>query len=177
MVKTEKPQASLALKWTQIAHSILTAPFFIFAALSDSYVIKLESGESIDIAAHHGLLWQLLLWSVVLILVAQVISIWRLSTFSIVLYAWCGTWLVLVASALAMSGEFLSKELQNLSTGGQWVLDFLGVDFKIAHATVETGSAWIWILLGAISFVAFGTWQFVEKIVSYQRMMKPQSGN
>ena len=164
MVKATRASSSTGLRWSQIAHSVVLPPFTIFAALSDSYVFKLDSGETFDIAAHHGLLGQILLWSVVGALVAQIISLWRLSTVSVILYLWFGTWLVLIAALLAMSGEFLTKQVENLSTGGQWVLNFLGVDFEIAQSKVETGNAWIWILVSAVSMTAIGIWQFIEKL-------------
>lgn len=164
MVKATRASSSTGLRWSQIAHSVVLPPFTIFAALSDSYVFKLDSGETFDIAAHHGLLGQILLWSVVGAVVAQIISLWRLSTVSVIIYLWFGTWLVLIAALLAMSGQFLTKQVENLSTGGQWVLNFLGVDFEIARSTVETGNAWIWILVAAVSMTAIGIWQFIEKL-------------
>ena len=169
MVNKTRARSSVGLRWSQIAHSILLPPFTIFAALSDSYVFKLESGESFDIAAHHGLLGQVLLWSVIGVIAAQVVSLWRLSTISVILYLWFGTWLVLIAALLAMSGEFLTKQVENLSTGGQWILNFIGVDFEIARSSVETGNAWMWILLAAVSMIAIGTWQFVEKLLHHNK--------
>jgi len=154
---------STPLKWVQISHSILLAPFMIFAALSDSYLIRLESGESMDISAHHGPLGQLLLWSVVCIYAAQILSFWRLSTFTVWVYAWFGTWLLLVSVLIATSGEFLSEQVRNLSSLGQWLLNLLGIGFSIERATIEIGNAWILIFGAAISMIGISIWMFTEK--------------
>jgi hypothetical protein len=154
---------STPLRWAQIAHSILIGPFLIFAAINDSYVVQLESGQTIDIAAYYGILGDILLWSVILILAVQILSIWRLSTLAIWIYAWFGTWLTLFSLVIAISGEFITKQVRNLSTFGQWFLDAFGVDFDVELATVEVGSAWIWLLIAASSMNALSVWLFVEK--------------
>lgn len=169
MVSPTRPMLSTPLKWVQISHSILLAPFMIFAALSDSYLIRLQTGESMDIAAHHGLLGQVLLWSVILIYAAQILNFWRLSTVSVSIYAWFGTWLLLISIIMATSGEFLNQQVQNLSSLGQWLINFLGIDFSIERATIEVGNAWIFIFAAALSMIGLAIWMFVEKLMHYKR--------
>jgi hypothetical protein len=158
---------STPLKWAQISHSILLAPFMIFAALSDSYLIRLESGESMDIAAHHGLLGQMLLWSVISIYAVQVLSFWRLSTLTVWVYSWFGTWLLLMSILIATSGDFLSQQVQNLSSLGQWLIDVLGINFSLESASIEVGNAWILIFGAALSMIGLAIWMFIEKYSHY----------
>lgn len=169
MVTFTRAKASTPLRWTQLAHSVLIAPFLIFAAFNDSYVVQLESGQTIDVASYYGILGDVMLWSVILIFAAQILSIWRLSTVSIWVYAWFGTWLALIALILATSGEFITKQIRNLSSFGQWFLDAFDIDFDVQIATVEVGKAWIYILIAAISMIAMAIWLFVEKYRYFKR--------
>jgi hypothetical protein len=163
MVTSSRPKVSAPLRWTQLSHSILLAPFLIFAAINDSYIIRLESGQTIDIAAYYGVLGDALLWSVIFIWAAQVLSIWRLSTISIWVYAWFGTWLTLFSLVIATSGEFLTKQVRTLSSVGQWFITAFGIDFDLQLATIEVGNAWIFLLIAAMSMIGISIWMFIEK--------------
>jgi hypothetical protein len=169
MVTSTRAKVSTPLRWAQVAHSILIAPLLIFAAINDSYVVQLESGQTIDIAAYYLVLGDVLLWSVFLIFAVQILSIWRLSTVAIWVYAWFGTWLALIALILATSGEFITKQIRNLSSFGQWFLDAFDVNFDVQIATVEVGNAWIFLLVAAISMIAMAIWLFVEKYRHFKR--------
>ena len=160
---SSRPRVSTPLRWAQLSHSILLAPFLIFAAINDSYRIRLESGQTIDIAAHYGVVGDALLWSVILIWAVQVLSIWRLSTVSIWVYAWFGTWLTLFSLVIATSGEFLTKQVRTLSSFGQWFISAFDIDFDLQLATIEVGNAWIFLLIAAMSMIGLSIWMFIEK--------------
>jgi hypothetical protein len=138
-----------------------------FTSLNHVYLVKLQSGVTLGISAHHGFLGQTLLWAVISIYAAQVLSFWRLSTLSVWIYAWFGTWLLLISALIATSGEFLSRQVQNLTFIGQWVIDLLGIDYSLGISTIEVGSAWTYIFGAALSMIGVAIWLFIDKYRQY----------
>jgi hypothetical protein len=173
MVSASRAKVSTALRWAQITHSIILVPLLIIAAVSDSYIVILETGQSIDIAAYYWFLGDMLVWTLVLVIAAQALSIWRLSTVSIWIYAWFGTWLALFSLLIATSGEFLTKQVRNLSALGQWFINLFEVEYDIALATIEVGNAWIFLLIASTSMIAMSIWLFIEKY-RHSRQTQPK---
>lgn len=152
-----------ALRWVQVGHTIAIIPFTLFISFMDIFQVQLESGEIVGISARLGLVGDFLNVMLVCLLIAQVLSIWRISTISVIIYGWFGTWLALASIAALSASQVFDEELNNLTSGAQQVLNLLGVKYQISNIAISVGEAWIYLLICSITFIAMGVWIYIEK--------------
>jgi hypothetical protein len=167
MVTTHKP--TKVLRWVQASHTIVFLPLMAFTLFTDIFVVRMQSGQSIGISAHWGMLGDYIYTMSAFVIIAQIISIWRISSISIIIYAWFGSWLALVSIAGLTSAGVFGDEVRNLQSLAQWILDFLQIEYDISQVGVEVGEGWIYLLIGALSLLALSVWLFIEKYRQYIR--------
>lgn len=164
------------LRWVQIAHTVVIIPFTLFVSFMDIFQVKLESGEIVGISARLGLVGDYLNVMLVFLLIAQILSIWRISTISVIIYGWFGTWLALASIAALSATQMFEEELHNLTSGAQKVLNLLGIKYQISNISISVGEAWIYLLLCSITLIGMGVWIYVEKWLRLNELRRTPNG-
>lgn len=161
-MKRVKPGA--VLRWSQVAHSALFIPILLLGSFFDIFRITLQAGQSIRVPGQFGPLGDYINTTIGFWIVAQIICIWRLSSVSIIIYAWFGSWLLLFSIAGLYSGSIFAHSLDNVTAIGQQILDILKLNYKIGDISIEVGTAWVFFVIVSASMVGMAIWMFVEKL-------------
>jgi hypothetical protein len=94
-----------------------------------------------------------LFWSAAIVVAAQVLSLRRGYSFSIIAYAWVGSSFIFVGVAVPAGQSVLNSEIDNVSRIIDWMSKELKFDFDVTQVNIETGIAWHLLALAGVSLV------------------------
>jgi len=153
MVESRKKSLGAGLRRVQIGHTIVFLMFLTYLGLSPAFNIKLDSGQSFRILATQGPTGHFLFWSAAIVVAAQVLSLRRIYSFSIIAYAWVGASFIFVGVAVPAGQSVLNSEIDNVSRIIDWMSKELKFDFDVTQVNIETGIAWHLLVLAGVSLV------------------------
>lgn len=177
MVRTGTIPLSKSLKRLQLGHTVAIAVFLTYVALNPAFLVKVDSGQSFRILAAQGLIGAFMLWSVVLVIAAQLVGFKRFSILSTAAYALVGASFMFLGFSVPAGESVLNSQIDGVSLVIDWIVREFNSDFDLAGVTIQIGSAWQLLFLAGLTLtcLAFALLLGAQRVRAKSSLDEPLS--
>jgi hypothetical protein len=153
MVKFEKIPIGGTLRKAQVGQTVASLMLLLVAAVSPSFQLTLDSGQSFRLVSGQGITGQFLIVSAVLIVVAQIVGYSFFSVLAAAVYSGLGACFIFLGIAVPAGGSVLNMQVDVVTSVIGWVLDEFQPDLEVEDFTIRIGLAWTYLLLCGFSLI------------------------
>jgi len=153
MVKFEKIPIGGTLRKAQVGQTAVSLMLLLVVAVSPSFLLTLDSGQSFRLLSGQGITGQFLLVSAVLIVSAQIVGYRSFSILAAAVYSGLGASFIFLGLAVPAGGSVLNMQVDVVTLVIGWVLNEFQVDLEVEDVTIRIGLAWTYLLLCGLSLI------------------------